>query len=516
MDKKKLAINMAASIISFLVSFAISFLLTPFIIENMGSEAYGFFTLGNQFISYATIVTAALNSMASRFVTICIHKNDIEKRNQYFSSVVISNAILSAVLAVPATLIVVWLDHIIVISQGIEMDVKILWALIFINFLLSIITNAYSIATFAANKLYLNSIRSIESSLLRVFLLLFLFSLFQPSLYFLGVASVLCTLYTVVFNVYYTRKLYPDLRCKRRYFSLGRVVELVSSGIWNSFTQLANVLNNGLDLWIANLLISATAMGTLSASKTIPIYFAQIISVFGATFQPELAKNYAQEDKEALLKNIRFARGIMTIIAVIPVAILAVNGDVFYRLWLPSQDASQLQLLTFASMFIYIFVGSLTTVSDVVLLVNKQKYVAITFFLAGILNVIVVFFSLKYIGENHVTWGGMDTETIKLLVVVGVSGIIAIVRNLCFTPIYAAHCLKEKWYVFYPMLIKGVVCFVLTALIAFVVRNTFYIGSWFTFLVSSAIIAIFGALISTLILFNRQEIRKLLKKITRH
>ena len=68
MDKKRLAVNMAAQLLAFAVNMGISFLLAP-IIEAKMENTYGFVTLANQFVLYAQIVVSALNTMASRFTT---------------------------------------------------------------------------------------------------------------------------------------------------------------------------------------------------------------------------------------------------------------------------------------------------------------------------------------------------------------------------------------------------------------------------------------------------------------
>lgn len=513
MNKKRLVINMAASVVNFLVSFGISFFLSPYLIEHLGSEAYGFFSLGNQFVSYASILSAALNSMASRFVTIEIHRGNVEKRDKLFSSVIISNILISLVLLVPCVLLVLFLEKLFVIPPEIVFDVKLLWSFLFINFLLTITSNAYGIATFAANKLYLTSMVSLESSVIRAVLLVALFWLFKPSLYYLGVATLLVTVYTVLFNIHYTRRLFPDMRCKRKNFDISCVKELLSSGVWNSFTQLASVLNNGLDLLIANLFISSAAMGTLSITKVFPTYIAQIISLFGATFTPELAKNYAQNDKKSLLENIEFARCVMTVIISIPIVILMVNGDAFFGLWIHGSNSRELQIVSISGLFMYLFVSSLNTVGDVILLVNKQKYVAITYFIAGLLNIGVVFLLLKYIDRNAITVLGLDVETVKILVVSGVSGLIAVIRNLVFTPIYAAKCLNEKYSIFYKVLFKGIIGSVLTVFVTYGIKTLWPIGSWIDFFGNAIVSALLGLVINVLILFDRKKLLKLLSKI---
>ena len=81
LKNNQLLVNMFANILSFIVSMGINFLLTPYIVKEIGSDAYGFVGLANNFISFIQLVTVALNSMASRFIAISVHEGNKEKSN---------------------------------------------------------------------------------------------------------------------------------------------------------------------------------------------------------------------------------------------------------------------------------------------------------------------------------------------------------------------------------------------------------------------------------------------------
>ena len=89
---------MIASLVAFGVSIGISLFITPTIVARLGSEAYGFVTLANNFVSYASLITVALNSMESRFVSICIYQNDYKGANKYFTSVFFANLLIATVM----------------------------------------------------------------------------------------------------------------------------------------------------------------------------------------------------------------------------------------------------------------------------------------------------------------------------------------------------------------------------------------------------------------------------------
>lgn len=69
---KQLSINLITQLISFVLNLGISFFLTPFVIEHIGKDVYGFVGLANNFTSYVSVFTVALNGILSRYVT--IHK----------------------------------------------------------------------------------------------------------------------------------------------------------------------------------------------------------------------------------------------------------------------------------------------------------------------------------------------------------------------------------------------------------------------------------------------------------
>ena len=120
---RQLVVNLFAQILGFIVSMAISFFLTPFIVENVGREAYGFVGLANNFVEYAQVLVVALNSMASRFITISIFQNKNDDTNKYFSSVVFANIFISLVLILPMIWILMNLSNIVNVPLQIENDV---------------------------------------------------------------------------------------------------------------------------------------------------------------------------------------------------------------------------------------------------------------------------------------------------------------------------------------------------------------------------------------------------------
>ena len=159
--KKRLIINLISNIISFIVQLGISFILTPIITNKVGTAAYGFIGLSNNFISYASIFTVIINSMASRFITFEITKGNIKKANQYYSSVFFVNIIMSVLIAVISIIFVCNINIFLDVPNELEKDVKMTFILAFINLILSVMSTIFTIATYVKDRLDLDAIRNI-------------------------------------------------------------------------------------------------------------------------------------------------------------------------------------------------------------------------------------------------------------------------------------------------------------------------------------------------------------------
>jgi len=465
MSKRGLAINLSSNIISFFVATGISFFLSPYIVRNVGAEAYGFVSLANNFVTYIALATIALNSMAGRFITINFHQNDLEGANKYFSSVIISNIFMAGILLIPSILLVLFLNQIITVPPNLLSDVQILFAFIILNFIISFITSIFNVCYFVRNKLYVSSFINIQATVLKGLLLITLFSVFPTKIYYIGLVACIITLYSFIWNIYYTRKLLPEIKVARNNFDIKAVIKLLSSGIWNVVTKLGQLLLEGLDLLICNLYISPAVMGTLAIAKIVPNMIVFFIATLASVFSPNITISYAKKDFDEIKNILKQSIKILGAFSNVPLLILFVFGDVFYKLWMPTQNPTQLQILSILTILVYVVSGSICTVYDGFTIANKLKLQSLVIVMCGIINVVVVLVLLK-------------KTTLGVYAIAGVSSVIAIVRDLAFSLPMATRHLKLKWYTFYPNLLVNITTFVIMVVVVYPVRLFFTIDTW--------------------------------------
>lgn len=489
---KTFIINLTAQILSFAVSMGISFFLSPFIVKNVGSETYGFVSLGNNFISYVTLLTGTINSMASRFVTIEFAKKDYLKANQYFSSVFISNVAMSLILLIPSIFIVTFLDDLFNISAEIVSDVRALWAILFLQFFIGLLFNIFSVATFATNRLYLSSIQTIIGQCIRALIIILCYSFFPTHIWYIGIASISVTVYTGLINYWYTKKLTPQLKVKRHLFSFVHIKEIFLSGIWNSISSLGSILLEALDLLIANLFVGETAMGILSVSKTIPSAVSSLIGTIVNIFVPGLTIDFAKNEFLSIKRQITFSMILCGFVTCLPISVLVVLGNEFYSLWQPTLDAKVLQILSILTVSGFLVSGTINVIFNIFTVTNKVKIPALVQIASGVVNTITVLVLV-------------NVTDLGIYAVAGVSSIVAILKNLIIIVPYASKCLNFKVTVFYPQIVKCILSILTSIAIGFIVTFPFNINNWVEFILFAIIVVVVSSIVYLLICTNKND-----------
>ncbi len=499
MDKKALAINMLANGLAFIITIAISFFLTPYIVATLGTEAYGYVSLINNLVSYLSLASIAINSMAGRFVSIHIFQGDMNRAKCYFNSVFISNIVLSIIIVLFLIPVMWKLEYVLNITNELVTDVKVLSVFVLMNFIISFMTTIFNIAIFVKNKLYLNSLRNVEMAILQAALLVGLFGLLEPKLYYIGISITLSGCYGILWNIYYTKKLLPQMNISNKYFDFKAFKELIASGVWNVVTKLSAILNDGLDLLICNLFINPLEMGILAISKTIPTIMYRIVGTLSSTFAPGLTKIYAQENNVALTRSLNDSIKILGFVMSIIVAVFITLGDIFFSLWVPSQDPSKLHILAVLSILTLIISGSTAGIYEIFMITNKLKINSLVVLGIGFLNVLIVLVLLS-------------TTDLGIYAVAGVSSTTAILKNLLFTLPYAARCINQKWYVLYKAVLKNVLSVFLIVLISFFIKTQISADNWGSFILLAGACTVLGTIMNFFIVFGRND-RLYLKKI---
>lgn len=500
-DSNALGKNIIFSVVAFALNLFISFFITPYITNRFGSDIYGYVKLANDFANYASLFSIALNSMASRFIMLERTRGNQTAASEYFSSIGIANLILSAIFMLPSSLCVFFLDRLFDIPTLMVFEVKLTFALTFLNFILQLVFSIFSNCYYITNTLYIRSLRTAQASIINVVTVLALFVLFEDRISYVVIGTLAATSFIVAMNCYYSRTLTPDLKFSLSNFRGEKVKEILSSGIWNSITQLSQILASGLDLLITNVFLGPVMMGYMSVAKTVPNVIISFNSTVGNVFCPNLMRLYAEGDTEGLKKAAKSAMRFMCLFVSIPNAIVFTMGQEFFRIWVPTEPDRMLHILAILTIINSCISGPLQPLYQIFTITNKVKDATLVTIVYGVVSI-----SSVYVALRITDWG--------VYAVCGVSLVCAIIMALGYHLPYTAKYAGLPKTSFFPEILKSVISLAVVILVGYAVKLVVDVSAgWISWFAGAALTAVLGFAANFVIVLNRDEKIELYTKV---
>lgn len=480
-------LNLATSIVSYGLTFGVSFLLTPYIVSKLGAAAYGFIGLSNNIISYTTLLTVALNSMSTRFITVNYHADKIDNANRYFASTFFGNSAIALLIVLILGFCTLFLEKIINIPAELVNDVKFLFTLLFVNTSISLCFGVFNCGTFIKNRLDLSNFRGMIGKILNTIILIIAYGFFPAHVWYIGLAGLFYTFYYIYTNYRLLRVLTPELKVCRRHFRFSLLWEMTKTGSWNLLTSLGSMLNQGLELLLANIFVSAYFMGILSISKSLPWIILGFFAAIANTFQPEYIKHYAQGNMVELRKTLIRSIRILGLFTAIPCAIIFSMGDIFFASWLPNQDYNLLYCLMSITMFGIMFsmpTQALWYIFTMTKTVKRSSIVLIQYSIANFLIILCFMYIL-------------DNNLYKIIAISGTQAVMFMFRFTTFLPFYGAKVLGlPKYTLFWPIIKVVFSTAVLTAILLPIKYFFIHNYNWVSFIAGSCIALLLGIILN--------------------
>ncbi|MGJ1430468.1 lipopolysaccharide biosynthesis protein [Sphingobacterium spiritivorum] len=501
MDKRQFFINLISNLLSAFTGVGVSFFLTPYIVETLGKDAYGFFPLSSNFVMYTGIITIALNSMAARFITMSLEKKDVQEVNVYFNSVLFGNFIISGLFLLVSTVFCLFIEVALDIPVPLVSDVRLLFILVFLSLIINVSSSVFSIAAFALNRLDKIAFYNFVINILKLLVTVVLFYFFTPRIYFLGVVVLINAVYFFYVNYRSTRRLLPEVRISLSLFSWPAVFLLVGSGIWNSVMSLSNVINTQLDLLVANRFFNASGMGLLSLTKFVPTAIQLLLGIVVPVFLPELIKAYSVKDEIKFKSILSFSFKAIFLIVLVPLSIFFVYGEEFFKLWLPGQDHRTLYYISLLSLIPVVINGTIDTIYHVFVITNKLKLASFWGIFISIVNLILVICLCRY-------------SRLGIYAIPLASLITGVLSHVTFTPLYASYCLGESRWYFLIKIANGLWGFVWLVGLTYLWKyfNVIAVNSWLSFMVNVLLIGSILFLLTLFMKFDRYKLKLMFYK----
>ena len=483
--------------LSSIIGYLFTLFLTSFVSENLGIEAYGYICIGKTFANYGNIATIALTSFIVRYISYHYHRNEFKEAHSYYVSSINACLVMCVILSLLFIILIVNLDSLIIIPNSIIESVKILFIYIFIAFLVTTLSTPFSVGYYIKNRLDIIGKVKILSYFSEIVVLVLLFRIFDPSLWFVGIGTCIASITVLLVNILINNKILPEFCYNNVFHSNNKIKVLLGNGLWNSINQLGNTLNSGLDLLVSNTMLTSIQTGEIAVAKSIGAIFSAFSGIVFQPFQPELLRTYSEGVKSAFLEQLNKSIKFCGFFASLTFAGFLGIGEAFYMLWLPNENTKLLYELTLITVFTFIMDIFLQPIYYVSTLTVKNKLPCFITILGGVMNVTGMYILIKYTS--------LQAYSIPLT-----TAIIMFFINFVFNPIYASRCLKINSTYFYPLVLKHLLATTVLCILAIGVNKLFFPLSLVKFILAIIIITLLGSIFYSAIVFDTHERKRCL------
>lgn len=491
------------SAVAVIMNSIMNFLIIPVVSERLGIEAYGYVTLANTLITYIDVISLAINSFASRYIAIEYHQGRKRDAKIFYSSVFIANLILSGVILSVIFIFIPNISWFINVSQAIIVDVQLLFAIVSLRYILVLMRMVFEVPAFIRNKIYLTEQIRVLSYLLQSAILVFTCIVIPAKIWYVGLASAFAAAFMLVAEIKIARDNTPDLGISFSMFSLDKLKRVLSNGVWNSVNNLGILLNSGLDLLITNRMLTETAMGMISVSKTFGPMCYMLANQVSNAFKPKQLEYYSHNDIKGLIANYKRSMRITGTICTVILAGFICCGREFLSLWLPGQDLETIYLLSVIVLFGDIVTGVVNPLFYTYTLTNNNKVPCLITIVLGLINVVSMYFLIRFTGLGM--YAVVMTTTVLNLV------------HFIDTPLYSAYCLRIKYGTFYPTILLHLFNVATTCGLMWLL-NCIYpaVNNWIMMAVKIMVFGMSGTAISLIIMTTKSEKRAIIDKLLKN
>lgn len=490
-------LNIVFNITSVITSAIISFFLTPYIVDKIGVEAHGFIGLATNIVSYISLGAIAINTVSSRFVAISYHSGDIDKARRLYTATFVGNILSVLLISFPAALVIFYIEALTNVPPFLAHDLKILLIFLLLNFVVTTLFNQWNIAPFIQNLLFITAFRDTLSHFFRAIILIVLFSLFYPRMYYVGLGSFFATCLATIYSGFFHFSLLPELYIVKYKGVFHDVLLLVKSGIWNVVNTGGVLLLNGLDLFLANSFLGAGEMGELSISKVVPTMLITLVGTLPTMFAPMLTRLYAKNDKKGMMRYINYANRLSSFVLGVPIYGFLMYSKSFYSLWMRGADSGLLSRLSFFSILPIALLGGVNSVYIIFTITNKLRTNALLVLLSGVLSTLGVLVALRF-------------TSLGMYAILGIGMISIVGRQLFYAIPYSALAIGQPRNIFYREILYILKTGLITLVTSGVVKALVVPETWPKFMVSAILTGGISYFISFFSLFQKEERRKVL------
>ena len=305
------------------------------VLQALGENDYGVYNVIGGVVAMFSIISGALNSAVSRFITFEMGKGEGARLNAVYSTAVTIQMILAAVVVLVAEPVGLWfIENEMTIDPSRIPAAK--WVLHFsiLAFVINLMSVPQMASITAHEKMSAYAVIGIMEGLLRFGVALLIMNSSYDRLIFYAALMMLAVLLVRLAYGFYCRKHFEECRY-RPVLDSSLLKEMFSFAGWNFIGVTAGVLRDHGGNILVNIFSGSVVV---NAARGVALQLSNAVQSFVTNFMtavnPQITKSYAAGEHEYMFSLMRKSSRMAYYLLMIIVLPVMFNTDMLLNLWL--------------------------------------------------------------------------------------------------------------------------------------------------------------------------------------
>lgn len=305
-----------------LLGMLVSLYTSRVVLQALGVEDFGIYNVVGGFVSMFSLISSALSSSISRFLTFELGKNNQEKLKEIFSTSLLIQILIGALVLVIAETLGVWfVNNKMVIPLNRIYSANCVFQASVFGFIFGLISTPYNAVIIAHEKMDIYAYFGIMSIFINLGIILFI--AYSPLMFDrLVMYSILILSASIAMQIIYwlyCHRNFPESRVRPAFYKKSWM-EMSGFAGWNTIGCTAGILKDqGINI-LLNLFFGPIVNASRGIAGSVSNAVGQFTSNFMTALNPQITKSYASGDHQYMLSLVergsRFGYYIMLILSI--------------------------------------------------------------------------------------------------------------------------------------------------------------------------------------------------------
>jgi O-antigen/teichoic acid export membrane protein len=408
--------NVGSNWVLTLVGIAATYVLTPFVIQTLGTEGYGTWTLITSMTGYISLLALGVPMACVRYLAEHVAEGDTKQMNETIGSCAGLYLLIGGIAVLIGAALMVLFD-IYEIPSTFQTDSHIAFGIMVVYVSAGFIGLLPEGIMYAHHDFVVRNLVRVAGLLLRFGLTIGLLAL-NASLITLAAIQLACLIFDISVSCLILRRRYPLLRISIRDFDRRTVRRIFSFSVFVLLLHAGTRLSFETDALVIGAFLGVGAIPFYAVANSLVLYLMDFIIAIAAVVSPMATKLNTERKpdqlKELFLKWSKVAMSLSLLAGVF----LFILGPRFIGWWIdPSFEEPSGRVLQILMVSCLLFLPVRGVALPVLMGLGKPKAATITFLAAGVLNLGLSVLLVRPFGLAGVALGTAIPNVLFALVV---------------------------------------------------------------------------------------------------